>query len=171
MIARAVQSVGLVGWLIYGNVIYYSSTNDCQANAYGLNLLMLLLIVIGYFQMLKCFCYGTFIAISIPFFLMAYRRQRQPNWVPVPPNFIKKLARNKFDPTQNVAFEACAICMKDYTSKDEIICLPCDDKHYFHAKCISEWLKRNNNCPLCKATITQEALNEQKAKRNSNKRR
>ena len=56
--------------------------------------------------------------------------------------------------------------MLDYTKKDEIICLPCDEKHYFHTKCISEWLKRNNNCPLCKSTITKESLDAQKAKRN-----
>jgi hypothetical protein len=47
----------------------------------------------------------------------------------------------------------------DFTAEDDIIPLPCDDKHYFHPSCIEEWLKNNNNCPLCKKPITEEAVN------------
>ena len=48
----------------------------------------------------------------------------------------------------------------DFTERDEIIPLPCDEKHYFHEPCIKDWLKQNNNCPLCKKPITKEALKE-----------
>jgi len=43
----------IVGWLIYGNVLYFSDKNDCtekpetQSQAY----LMLFFIIVGYFQM------------------------------------------------------------------------------------------------------------------------
>jgi len=61
-----------------------------------------------------------------------------------------------------VAFEQCSICLMDFSSDDEIIPLPCDEKHYFHAQCIQEWLSNNNICPLCKTPITEEGLNEQR---------
>lgn len=50
--------------------------------------------------------------------------------------------------------------MVDFTETDDIIELPCDEKHYFHAECIKQWLLKNNNCPLCKKEITKEALKE-----------
>jgi hypothetical protein len=48
----------------------------------------------------------------------------------------------------------------DFKQDDEITPLPCDEKHYFHPDCIEQWLKNNNNCPLCKKAITKEALAE-----------
>ena len=43
-----------LGWLIYGNILFYSSRNDCALieNTNLLYNLMLVLIIIGYFQML-----------------------------------------------------------------------------------------------------------------------
>jgi len=31
--------------------------------------------------------------------------------------------------------------------------LPCDAKHYFHASCAREWLKKNAVCPLCREKV------------------
>jgi E3 ubiquitin-protein ligase DOA10 len=59
---------------------------------------------------------------------------------------------------------SCSICLLEYKEADEIIQLPCDERHFFHAPCITEWLEKNNNCPLCKAPITNEALQQQQQK-------
>ena len=56
----------------------------------------------------------------------------------------------------------CPICMADFLESDEIVPLPCDEKHYFHQACIKAWLEKNNTCPLCKKEITKEALKAQK---------
>jgi hypothetical protein len=78
--------------------------------------------------------------------------------MPAPPAFMENLARTKFNPQLNVAFEQCAICLSDFTEQDEIVPLPCDEKHYFHPSCIQGWLRNNNTCPLCKKPITQEGI-------------
>jgi hypothetical protein len=80
--------------------------------------------------------------------------------MPAAPQFIQALYRTKFNPQSNNAFTECAICMVDFTETDDIIPLPCDEKHYFHQDCIKQWLEQNNNCPLCKKEITKEAIEE-----------
>ena len=32
-------------------------------------------------------------------------------------------------------------------------CIP--EKHYFHQKCIENWIKRYQKCPLCRATVAE----------------
>ena len=43
----------------------------------------------------------------------------------------------------------CSICLEKLYSN--IIRLNCN--HYFHEKCINDWQKRNNNCPICRSRI------------------
>lgn len=45
----------------------------------------------------------------------------------------------------------CTICLNDYTQTDKVLRLKC--KHYFHEKCIQEWLKQHNTCQLCRKRI------------------
>ena len=58
--------------------------------------------------------------------------------------------------------------MIDYEPNDEITPLPCDTRHYFHTKCIENWLKSNNSCPLCKKPITLDDLKKQKKQKRGN---
>ncbi len=44
--------------------------------------------------------------------------------------------------------EPCPICMEDCTENDKCSKLPCG--HSFHRHCITEWLKINHRCPLCR---------------------
>ncbi|KEG03268.1 hypothetical protein YYE_02202 [Plasmodium vinckei vinckei] len=48
----------------------------------------------------------------------------------------------------------CAICCVDYSEDDHICVLPCNYMHYYHRDCIFTWLKKNNDCPLCRKNIT-----------------
>jgi hypothetical protein len=41
----------------------------------------------------------------------------------------------------------CAICL-DFEGNHNVVELPC--KHKYHRECISQWLQKVNNCPLCK---------------------
>ena len=51
---------------------------------------------------------------------------------------------------------SCAICQEPFKLNDKVIELPCKSgPHYFHintSECegIIPWLKRNNNCPICR---------------------
>jgi len=65
-----------LGWLIYGNILFYSHDNDCNKvqNSAILYNLMLALLIIGYFQMLLYGC----IILCLPclFFMIMHSSQR-----------------------------------------------------------------------------------------------
>ena len=62
---------------------------------------------------------------------------------------------NKEDFKQNTE---CIICFCEYGPDDDVSPLPCG--HYFHAECIENWVKDNPTCPMCRAEITPEKLEE-----------
>lgn len=45
----------------------------------------------------------------------------------------------------------CAICSENFIIGDEKKILRC--QHGFHSECLSPWLKRKNNCPVCRQSI------------------
>lgn len=100
---RFILSLFLVAWLIYGNYYYFhfnidDELQDYYGACYGLSVLMLLVLIVGYFEMLKCCCISTFICIMFPIILGARRNAQRPNWMPAPTNFIQSLARTTFNP-------------------------------------------------------------------------
>ena len=47
--------------------------------------------------------------------------------------------------------DRCPICLEDYNIGEilnELIC-----NHFYHKKCINNWIKSNNNCPICRSSI------------------
>ncbi|KAH9253325.1 hypothetical protein BASA81_008676 [Batrachochytrium salamandrivorans] len=53
--------------------------------------------------------------------------------------------------TRETGDDACAICLGDYETGEDLRELPC--VHYFHTQCVDEWLGRNDVCPMCKQKI------------------
>ncbi len=48
----------------------------------------------------------------------------------------------------------CTICLEDYTAEDSSLCvLKCITSHVFHEKCIFEWIKKQEYCPICRSEI------------------
>lgn len=167
---RYIVLMVLVGFLISGNIQFFKSTDQSSDCTSARNFTFILLIL-GYFEMMKCCCVGTLFCIFVPLFLYYARQAEQPQWIPAPPRFVQNLNIIKFKPKPTEVENeeiSCAICLLEYTELDEIIPLPCDDRHFFHAQCISDWLQNNNNCPLCKKAITDEALEEQKTRIQNN---
>ena len=70
---------------------------------------------------------------------------------------IESIFKVKFDHT---AFknEECAICLTKFEEDCDVTPLPCDVRHYFHPECISDWIKQQNTCPLCKKVISKEEM-------------
>jgi hypothetical protein len=56
-----------------------------------------------------------------------------------------KKVKNKLE------YPICSVCISDVQKDDETILLPCG--HMYHSKCIMEWLKENNTCPVCRFEI------------------
>ena len=68
-----------------------------------------------------------------------------------------KLSR-VFDMSKFNEHEECVICLLPFESTDMVTPLPCDKRHYFHSKCIEEWSRNHNDCPLCKAVFNAQIL-------------
>lgn len=45
----------------------------------------------------------------------------------------------------------CIICINKIESNEYIRKLKCN--HLFHKKCVDNWLKKNQNCPMCRKTV------------------
>ncbi|KAL3718108.1 hypothetical protein ACJRO7_003269 [Eucalyptus globulus] len=46
----------------------------------------------------------------------------------------------------------CSICLSEYKERDVLRLLP-DCGHYFHSKCIDQWLRTNPSCPNCRTSL------------------
>lgn len=46
---------------------------------------------------------------------------------------------------------SCTICLEEFGSECKVKTLPCF--HIFHAKCITEWLRRKAECPICRTRV------------------
>ncbi len=71
---------------------------------------------------------------------------------------LKGLKKKSFSKVrkEHRTMDQCAICLGDYTEKDKVAELNCDQRHYFHAACLEDWLKRKPECPLCKKPVVNE---------------
>ncbi|CDW88719.1 circumsporozoite protein [Stylonychia lemnae] len=49
--------------------------------------------------------------------------------------------------------DMCSICCSYFVGSDDIKYLPCHEQHIYHSVCITEWLLRNDQCPLCKRQV------------------
>ncbi len=49
----------------------------------------------------------------------------------------------------------CGTCLEDITKNEEVITLPCDEKHIYHPDCILPWFKLNVNCPTCRKDLRE----------------
>lgn len=70
-------------------------------------------------------------------------------------DFINSLSVQKVSQELVEKKTTCGICLEELIIGEDIIELPCQDKHYFHIKkdgCdgIYPWLKSNPTCPLCR---------------------
>ena len=50
----------------------------------------------------------------------------------------------------------CRICLENFVIGQEILTLPCF--HFFHCNCISDWLRKKEECPICKSSIKVDIL-------------
>lgn len=165
MVANCLMNLIHCGWLIYGNIMYFKFNEVCynelkNTDSRNLTWIMLAQIIIGYIPLIKCCSLSTLVICFAPTFLRAIRRAQRPDadWVPTGRDIMKNIYKEKFSSQDHPEGLECAICMEEYQPDDEITPLPCDTRHFFHTKCIEDWLKHNNSCPLCKKPVTLNDL-------------
>jgi hypothetical protein len=59
------------------------------------------------------------------------------------------LIKKKYENTGDM--DECPVCLEKYNENEELIELDCH--HYYHEKCIKDWLKKNRNCPICREGV------------------
>jgi hypothetical protein len=117
----------LIGWLVYGNQIYYSRQNNCNANpsTQFLDEFMSCILFIGYLLMAM---YGL-ILVTLPCLFIYIRMQQSNDHSDGPsgrvsqrqvPKIISSLSRVNFDPEKFKHENQCAICLVDYDENDVI---------------------------------------------------
>lgn len=50
----------------------------------------------------------------------------------------------------------CPVCLDRFSSGQSVMCLPCE--HRFHRDCLTPWLERHSQCPVCRANIPDQLL-------------
>lgn len=58
----------------------------------------------------------------------------------------------------NTIIKECLICYEP-NMESEVVKLPCN--HIFHKKCILQWFKLKNTCPLCRTLFAAEEEEEE----------
>jgi len=71
----------------------------------------------------------------------------QPGWTPTTTSAMSRLHKSKWRGVE----EDCSVCLCSFEAGTEVVELPCH--HTFHTACATEWLKRANTCPSCRAVI------------------
>ena len=71
---RFLFSFFIVGWLVYGNIWFYKDEVKTPCKNNSLYLCMQLVIIYGYYEMLKCCCFSTCACIMAPILFYSYRR-------------------------------------------------------------------------------------------------
>jgi len=137
-----------ISWLIYGNILFYSKSNNCSDRDRSLSFMMLMTLIIGYFSMLVY----AIIAIVVVLVMLARLRGMQRKQVGSI-KILRSLTKSKFN-YDLLQEDECIICWNKYTDSDDIVKLRCNEKHFFHALCIESWIKGGNNtCPMCRQPI------------------
>ena len=141
------------GYLIYTNVVFYSNFGIYQSDS-PIFAAFIIVIFIGYFVIFET---AIIILLSLIIIILIYftNTNRQ---VPIESELLDKLATVKYDTESFPQDQQCLICFNDYANGEDITFLPCDPKHHFHNQCISQWLKTNNICPVCRSPITLASL-------------
>jgi len=68
----------------------------------------------------------------------------------------RRISSDGQDDTQRMTVQfntSCPICFSEFSDADEVVGMPCDERHFFHKTCIDNWLELSQICPICRANI------------------
>ncbi|KAK0428890.1 hypothetical protein QR680_011068 [Steinernema hermaphroditum] len=64
---------------------------------------------------------------------------------------IRKIKTAKITADQVAESKECYTCMEEFKLDERVLRIGCP--HMFHRKCLEPWLKRQNTCPVCRASV------------------
>lgn len=136
------------GWCLYALVQMMKTDSDRTWSLDYFNVVVLLV--------LFCTSICAFVC-GLPFFFykLYERATEDKHTLALKVSRIKLLPKVRYLENKHKSLKFCTICMSDFkNARDNITYLPCDARHFFHAKCVRSWLLAQNSvCPLCKVTV------------------
>ena len=152
------------GWMsLVALVKFFGAVGGCyQGESVIVFYSNLVIIMNGLMQGMALLLMSTVVllfCICCPIFTVVHRVQDRRSQI-LRDNLITNLFKKRFDYKVFTKTKECAICLEEFTDSSEVTPLPCDVRHYFHTECIRGWLQQSDQCPLCKATITKEAMDK-----------
>lgn len=57
--------------------------------------------------------------------------------------------------SDGTSLSLCIVCLSEYSPGDVLTRLPCG--HCYHQSCVTQWLQRHQDCPLCKQNVVELA--------------
>ena len=128
-------------WLVYGNIIFFSDSNDCtEKEEFKMPVFfMRLSLILGYAFMVYYLC----LLFVIMIVLVLVYRERTNRRMPVEEiHYIRQsLISLEFDPLVHRLEKECVICCLEFKERDMVTQLKCHEKHIFHTQCLDEWVK------------------------------
>ncbi|CDW89113.1 zinc finger protein [Stylonychia lemnae] len=158
LLLTLIQLITVTCFVWYGLIFMFDSNCwDNSSNVFFLD--AMIIIALGLKTWLGITILTAILILCLPVICLgicAARGQQQQQQI-IKTDIIKNLFITKFDHT---AFKnkECAICLEDFEDDCDVTPLPCDIRHYFHPHCITDWIKQNNTCPLCKKVISKEDM-------------
>ena len=136
-------------WSSWAVVSLFFMSADQPVNMALINMAILLIIystsICGVFCGLPFFCYKIYQRINDEVSEINLKIWQ-----------IKSLPQVPYDPDKFKSYQFCTICMEEFKKNQPVTYLPCDPRHYFHTKCITHWLSKQNVCPLCKIEVNYD---------------
>ena len=158
----------LYAWTIIGTV-WYDQSKSClkmtEKYKNDLNGFFLFWLILTYFYLIIYTIFKVLFILHLRGIIQApiqVRNQQQPGHQTV--NRLsyevkKSLPSCKKKNISDNTIDDCVICISNIENNDVIKILP-NCLHFYHDKCINEWLIDNNNCPMCRAEIKNEKVSK-----------
>ena len=155
------------GWYIYVWVKFFDSENNWKQDNYYLYLADFFIVIeafIIFFTMCWCLSLISWILWLFIFVKKGEEAEKKQNLKVK--DILLHVASLKLNPSQFSRDDEWAICWDQFQPEQQIIRLPWNEKHYFHADWIGEWISIKTVCPICKAQITEETIKKFKEGKN-----
>jgi hypothetical protein len=160
-----VSEIFQVALAVYANVIYYNPRNS-ECRFYIIAGIFMLYV---YYVLYKICIFILVAIILIPWILTNYliKLRQKSKRKRLRKSLISKLVKIKYWQEEWQGNSEWAIWLEDFTKAQEVIVLPCDERHYFHSQCLRRWLKENLSWPLWKDEISIPKITRQRSFRRS----
>lgn len=134
----------LLGWYIFVTKRFFSN-NTCKTESNPLYIASLILVIEAILIFMLTSILSCIIMCLLCVMCVIYKtNQEERNKNLMIKDVLLNVASLRLTPAQFSKEDSCSICLEDYAPDQQVIRLPCNDKHYFHSSCIAEWISRKS---------------------------